>query len=109
MMAAVMSAKCQKRTSKQPLFCDIPRSGDGLSHVRLCADNQFQPPNNPQLVLPKPPGLTRGDRMQVIHGPLKGSIAIYQGMRGRQRIEVLLTFLGARQRIVLHREDVRGM
>jgi len=61
------------------------------------------------VVLPKPPGLTRGDRMQVIHGPLKGSIAIYQGMRGRQRVEVLLTFLGAQQRIFLSRKDVRGI
>jgi len=34
-------------------------------------------------VLQQPPRLTRGDRMQVIHGPLKGSIAIYQGMRCR--------------------------
>jgi len=61
------------------------------------------------VVLPKPPGLTRGDKMHVIHGPLKDSIAIYQGMRGRQRVEVLLTFLGGQQRIVLHREDVRSM
>ena len=61
------------------------------------------------VMLFKPPGLTRGQRMQVTHGPLNGSIAIYQGMRGRQRVEVLLTFLGGQQRIVLHREDVRGM
>ena len=61
------------------------------------------------VVLPKPPGLTRGDRVRVTHGPLIGSIAIYQGMRGRQRVEVLLTFLGAQQRIVFHRKDVQGM
>jgi transcriptional antiterminator RfaH len=58
-------------------------------------------------VVLQPPRLTRGDRVQVIHGPLKGSIAIYQGMRGRQRVGVLLTFLGAQQRIVLNRNDVR--
>jgi transcription antitermination factor NusG len=61
------------------------------------------------VMLPQPPRLTRGDRVQVIHGPLDGSIAIYQGMRGRQRVEVLLTFLGAQQRIVLNRKDVRGI
>jgi len=61
------------------------------------------------VVLPKPPGLTRGDRVQVTHGPLNGSIAIYQGMRGQQRVEVLLTFLGGQQRIILHRKDVQGM
>ena len=64
---------------------------------------------NGLVVLPKPSGLTRGDRMQVIHGPLKGSIAIYQGMRGRQRVKVLLTVLGAQQRIFLSRKDVRGI
>ena len=57
--------------------------------------------SNGFVVLPQPPRLARGDRMQVTHGPLKGNIAIYQGMRGRQRVEVLLTFLGAHQRIVL--------
>jgi transcription antitermination factor NusG len=61
------------------------------------------------VVLPRPPGLTRGDKVQVTHGPLNGNIAIYQGMRGRQRVEVLLTFLGAQQRIVLNRKDVQGM
>ena len=61
------------------------------------------------VVLPKPLGLARGNRMQVINGSLKGSIAIYQGMRGRQRVEVLLTFLGGQQRIILHRKDVRGV
>ena len=60
-------------------------------------------------VVLQPPRLTRGERVQVAHGPLKGSIAIYQGMRGRQRVEVLLTLLGAQQRIVLHRKDVQEM
>jgi transcriptional antiterminator RfaH len=61
------------------------------------------------VMLPQPPRLMPGDKVQVTRGPLSGSIAIYQGMRGRQRVEVLLAFLGAQQRIVLNRNDVGGI
>jgi transcriptional antiterminator RfaH len=61
------------------------------------------------VVLPQTPRFTPGDKVQVTRGPLNDSIAIYQGMRARHRVEVLLTFLGAQQRIVLNRKDVRGI
>jgi transcription antitermination factor NusG len=61
------------------------------------------------VVLPKPPGLTRGDKVQVTHGPLNGRTAIFAGMRSRQRVEVLLTFLGSQQRLILPKRDVRAV
>jgi len=50
---------------------------------------------NGYVVLPQPPGLKRGDKVQITHGPLNGSIAIFEGMRPHQRVPILLTMLGA--------------
>jgi transcriptional antiterminator RfaH len=61
------------------------------------------------VVLPKPPGLTRGDRVQVICGPLNGSIAIFDGMRSHQRVAILLTMLGGQQRVELPKRDIRAV
>jgi transcriptional antiterminator RfaH len=48
-----------------------------------------------------------GDQVRVINGPLTGLSALVQGMRGRQRVEVLLTMLGSLQRAELATADVR--
>jgi transcriptional antiterminator RfaH len=50
--------------------------------------------------LPKPPGLEVGDRVRVTRGPLVGLTGLYQGMNGRQRVEILLAaLLGGRVRL----------
>ena len=59
--------------------------------------------------LPQVRGLQRGDRVQITHGPFNQRLAIYEGMRGGTRVEVLLTFLGAQQRIILPRKDIRAI
>jgi transcriptional antiterminator RfaH len=64
---------------------------------------------NGLVVLPKVPGLKRGDKVRIVHGALIGNLAIYEGMRGRQRVEVLLTFLGSQQRITLPWKDIRAV
>jgi transcriptional antiterminator RfaH len=56
--------------------------------------------------LPHVRGLQRGDRVQITQGPFNQHLAIYQGMRSQQRVEVLLTFLGTQQRITLPRKDI---
>jgi transcriptional antiterminator RfaH len=61
------------------------------------------------VVLPKPPGPKRGDEVRIVHGALNGSLAIFEGMRSRQRVEVLLTFLGSQQRVILPRQGVRAI
>jgi transcriptional antiterminator RfaH len=57
--------------------------------------------------LPKPRGLQRGDKLRVIHGALEGQLAIFEGMRPRERVEVLLTLLGTPRRVELPKADVR--
>src|SRR5262245_41954687 len=52
------------------------------------------------VVLPKVRGLERGDKVRVTHGPLDGSLAIFDGMRPRERVAILLTMLGSGQRRV---------
>jgi transcriptional antiterminator RfaH len=40
------------------------------------------------------PPLRRGQAVRIVRGSLKGQFAIYQGMSGRDREHVLLSFLG---------------
>jgi transcription antitermination factor NusG len=55
--------------------------------------------------LPKPPLVRRGDRVRVVHGPLAGLAGLYEGMRPRERVLVLLTVLGACRRVELGADD----
>ena len=56
---------------------------------------------------PPPPEFSPGDRLRIIRGLLSGQIVLYAGMASRQRIEVLLTMLGAERRVSLAKADVR--
>jgi len=55
--------------------------------------------------LPKA-GLQRGDRVRILAGPFSGHLAIYAGMKPRERVEVLLQLLGAGRRLELPAEAV---
>ena len=57
--------------------------------------------------LPKVRGLERGDKVRVTHGPLNGSIAIFDGMRPHQRVAILLTMLGGQQRVEVPKASIR--
>jgi transcriptional antiterminator RfaH len=59
------------------------------------------------VVLPREQGLKRRDKVQVTHGPLKGSIAVFDGMRPHQRVAILLTMLGGQQRVELPNAGIR--
>jgi transcriptional antiterminator RfaH len=59
--------------------------------------------------LPKPPGLEVGDRVRVTRGPLVGLTGLYQGMNGRQRVDILLSILGGACRVTLVRSDVAAL
>ena|SRR5258708_37775650 len=50
--------------------------------------------------------LRPGDRVRILAGPFQGELALYQSMRPRERIEVLLQLLGRQSRIVLRCGDV---
>jgi transcription antitermination factor NusG len=56
---------------------------------------------------PVRPEFEKGDRLRIIQGALTGHVALYEGMSVRQRIEVLLTMLGAERRVSVARADVR--
>jgi transcriptional antiterminator RfaH len=49
--------------------------------------------------LAPPPGLRPGDRVRVLQGPFAGHLALYAGMRPRERVLVLLQLLGSAQRV----------
>jgi transcriptional antiterminator RfaH len=59
--------------------------------------------------LPKPPGLEVGDRVRVTRGPLVGLTGLYQGMNGRQRVDILLSILGGACRVTLAKSDVAAL
>jgi hypothetical protein len=44
--------------------------------------------------------------VRVLHGPLEGRLGLYAGMRGAERVAVLLQFLGS---TVLPAADVEAM
>jgi transcription antitermination factor NusG len=56
--------------------------------------------------LPKPPGLRAGDQVRVTRGPFTAHLGLFQGMKPRERVEVLLTLLGSQQRVLLPRGAV---
>jgi transcription antitermination factor NusG len=57
---------------------------------------------------PVRPEFERGDKLRIIQGAFTGHIVLYEGMTTRQRIEVLLTMLGAERRVSVARADVRA-
>jgi transcriptional antiterminator RfaH len=44
--------------------------------------------------LPKPPPAQFGDTVRILRGPFEGRLALYAGMKPRERVEVLLGLLG---------------
>src|SRR5262245_45464223 len=62
---------------------------------------------NGLIILPKPPKpravIEHGGAVRIARGPLSGMRGLYQGMRGSDRVEVLLELLG---RVTLSRGDV---
>ena len=61
---------------------------------------------NGLIMLPVKPGLRRGDQIRITRGPLVDRLAIYDGMKGSERVAVLLTMLGSLQRVELNRRDI---
>jgi transcriptional antiterminator RfaH len=59
--------------------------------------------------LPKAPGMQVGDRVKVLSGPLVGLTGLYQGMNGRQRIDILLSILGGACRVTLAKSDIAAL
>jgi len=58
------------------------------------------------IALPRPPGFHAGDRVRVVTGPFAGQLALYAGMKPRERVEVLLALLGGQQRVILPKDSI---
>jgi transcriptional antiterminator RfaH len=56
--------------------------------------------------LPKLSDMKIGERVRVTRGPFSGLQGLYSGQSSRQRVEILLSILGAAQRVTLPRGDV---
>jgi transcriptional antiterminator RfaH len=58
--------------------------------------------------LPKQRGeFEKGDKVLVTAGALAGHLAVLEGMKPRERVEVLLTLLGTQRRVELSRAGIR--
>jgi transcription antitermination factor NusG len=61
---------------------------------------------NGLIVLPAKFGLQRGDQVRITRGLMANRLAIYDGMKGPERVLVLLALLGSVQRVELARRDI---
>ena len=83
-------------------------SGDAPAKVpdRIIAELKGRENKHGLVVLPRPPGLKRGDRVRITGGLLTGRLALFEGMRPHERVEVLLRLLGGETRVELPKADV---
>jgi transcriptional antiterminator RfaH len=61
---------------------------------------------NGVIMLPSKPGLQRGDQVRITKGPFVDRLAIFDGMKGSDRVAVLLAMLGSLQRVELPKRDI---
>jgi transcription antitermination factor NusG len=61
---------------------------------------------NGLIELPRPPPLRPGAKVRITRGAFADRIAIYAGMKPRQRIEILLGLLGGERHLVIARSAV---
>jgi transcriptional antiterminator RfaH len=58
--------------------------------------------------LPEAHRLRPGDRVNVLHGPFAGQLALFAQMRPHERVLVLLSLLGGQQRVELGSNSVEA-
>jgi transcriptional antiterminator RfaH len=58
--------------------------------------------------LPKPRGLRAGDPVRIRRGAFAGKLALYAGQAPHERVAVLLSWLGAQQRMTLPKADIEA-
>jgi transcriptional antiterminator RfaH len=82
-------------------------NGGGPAHVPDSVIAELRARERGGLIeLPKPHGPRIGSRVKVTAGPFAGQFGLYAGMRPHQRVAVLLTLLGAQQRVSLPRDAI---
>jgi transcriptional antiterminator RfaH len=82
---------------------------DGIAPGRVpdaVIDELRQREVNGAIDLPRRNDFKFGDRVRVLHGPFAGHLALFEGMKPRERVEVLLELLGSLQKVELVRSAV---
>ena len=64
-------------------------------------DEIRQRERNGLIELPRREEFQIGDQVRILQGPFAGHLALYAGMRPRERVEILLQLLGGEQRVTL--------
>jgi transcriptional antiterminator RfaH len=59
--------------------------------------------------LPRRDKFHAGESVRVTAGPFTGHVGLYQGMKPRERVEVLLAILGGAQRVTLAADAVEAV
>lgn len=62
---------------------------------------------NGVIQLPKVRGLERGDQVRILSGPFANHLALFDGMKGSDRVLVLLALLGSTQRVELPKANIQ--
>jgi transcriptional antiterminator RfaH len=57
--------------------------------------------------LPKPRGILRGDKVQIVRGSFAECLGMFDGMASKHRVWVLLDLFGRKTRTEFERDDVR--
>jgi transcription antitermination factor NusG len=63
---------------------------------------------NGLIQLPQKPGLRRGDQVRITRGPMADRLAVFDGMKGSERVMVLLALLGSVQRVELPKSAIEA-
>jgi transcriptional antiterminator RfaH len=53
--------------------------------------------------------MRRGDRVRILAGPFRDQLALYAGMKSRERVEILLALLGGQARVTLSKSDIEAV
>jgi len=61
---------------------------------------------NGAIELPRHPGFKVGDQVRILGGPFRNHLALFAGMKPRERVEILLQLLGGEQRVTLAKKDI---
>jgi transcriptional antiterminator RfaH len=105
---AFIAIELQWHTARwSPGVLSIIRAGDVPARVpdRIITDLRARERNG-LIDLPERPGLQRGDQVRIVRGPMADRLAIYDGMKGSERVAVLLALLGSVQRVELALRDI---
>lgn len=87
---------------------DVLRASEGPARVpdRIITDLKARERDG-VIELLRRPAFRRGDRVRIVAGPFRDQLAVFAGMKPRERVEVLLQFFGGERRLELGRHDIR--